>query len=138
MRYYCLLLLMLLFFVLLYVYMFLLACVLFLLCFFVNFLALCSLVRHAKLPEMSSEKKTNAFVQMKRSHLYECFNILASSYIRLPLSIPSFVHQCNTFTFYFLLLVDMSEQATWRPQRQHKYSNTRTPTISRRSASAHG
>jgi hypothetical protein len=37
-----------------------------------------------------------------------------------------------TFTFYYLL------QATWRPQRQHKYSNTRTLTISTPQAGAHG
>jgi hypothetical protein len=33
--------------------------------------------------------------------------ILASCYIRLTLNICSFVHQCNTFTFYFLLIADM-------------------------------
>jgi hypothetical protein len=35
------------------------------------------------------------------------FCILASCYIRFTLNICSFVHQCNTFTFYLLLLVDM-------------------------------
>jgi hypothetical protein len=33
--------------------------------------------------------------------------ILASCYIRLTLNICSFIHQCNTFTSYFLLIVDM-------------------------------
>jgi hypothetical protein len=33
--------------------------------------------------------------------------ILASCYIRLILNIRSFVHQCNTFTSYFLLIIDM-------------------------------
>jgi hypothetical protein len=33
--------------------------------------------------------------------------ILASCYIRFTLNICSFIHQCNTFTFYFLLIVDM-------------------------------
>jgi hypothetical protein len=33
---------------------------------------------------------------------------------------------------------DRNKQATWRPQRQHKYSNTRTLTISTPSAEAHG
>jgi hypothetical protein len=33
--------------------------------------------------------------------------ILASCYIRFTLNVCSFVHQCNTFTFYFLLIVDM-------------------------------
>jgi hypothetical protein len=36
--------------------------------------------------------------------------ILASCYIRLTLNICSFVHQCNTFTSYFLLIVDMFRQ----------------------------
>jgi hypothetical protein len=33
--------------------------------------------------------------------------ILASCYIRFTLNICYFVHQCNTFTSYFLLIVDM-------------------------------
>jgi hypothetical protein len=33
--------------------------------------------------------------------------ILASPYIRFTLNICSFVHQCNAFTFYYLLFVDM-------------------------------
>jgi hypothetical protein len=37
----------------------------------------------------------------------ESYCILASCYIRFTLNICSFVHQCNTFTFYFLLFVDM-------------------------------
>jgi hypothetical protein len=32
----------------------------------------------------------------------------------------------------------MSKQATWRPQRQHKYSNKRTLTIGTTSGEAHG
>jgi hypothetical protein len=38
----------------------------------------------------------------------------------------------------FCLSTDRSKQATWRPQRQHNYSNTRTLTISTPSAEAHG
>jgi hypothetical protein len=87
----------------------------------------------------SSSSSSNSY---SSSRIY-C--ILASCYIRFTLNICSFVHQCNTFTFYLLLLVDMfrphrpsssvivyspeagallchSTQATWRPQR-HNYSN---------------
>jgi hypothetical protein len=58
--------------------------------------------------------------------------ILASCYIRFTLNICSFVHQCN---MHFLFSI---KQATWRPQRQHKYSNERTLTISTTSGEAHG
>jgi hypothetical protein len=34
--------------------------------------------------------------------------------------------------------IEIEKQATWRPQRQHKYSNARTLTISTPSAGAHG
>jgi hypothetical protein len=39
--------------------------------------------------------------------VFVVYCILASCYIRLTLTICSFVHQCNTFTSYFLLIVDM-------------------------------
>jgi hypothetical protein len=44
--------------------------------------------------------------------------ILASCYVRLTLNICSFVHQCNTFTSYFLLIVDTDDKhnirrSTW-------------------------
>jgi hypothetical protein len=38
----------------------------------------------------------------------------------------------------FINSTDRNKQATWRPQRQHKYSNTLTLTISTPSAEAHG
>jgi uncharacterized membrane protein YagU involved in acid resistance len=38
---------------------------------------------------------------------YAIYCILASCYIRLTLNICCFLHQCNTFTSYFLLIVDM-------------------------------
>jgi hypothetical protein len=40
-------------------------------------------------------------------HPQSIYCILASFYIRFTLNSCSFVHQCNTFTFYFLLIVDM-------------------------------
>jgi hypothetical protein len=43
-----------------------------------------------------------------RGHLpNRIYWILASCYIRLTLNTCSFVHQCNTFTSYILLIVDM-------------------------------
>jgi hypothetical protein len=50
-----------------------------------------------------------------KSKLYEnttvtssyTYCILASCYIRFTLNICTFVHQCNTFTFYLILLVHM-------------------------------
>jgi hypothetical protein len=68
--------------------------------------------------------------------------ILASCYIRFTLNICSFVHQCNTFTFYFLLFVDM-----FRPHTaifkcynilSRSWCNKRTLTISTPSAEALG
>jgi hypothetical protein len=53
--------------------------------------------------------------------------IFSSTSFHSTLNICFFVHQCN---IHFLLFR--------RPQRQHKYSNTRTLTISTLSAEAHG
>jgi hypothetical protein len=55
-----------------------------------------------------------------KKNLYRIYCILASCSIRFTLNICSFVLQSN---IYFLLFI-IRRQATWRPQRQHKYSNT--------------
>jgi hypothetical protein len=64
--------------------------------------------------------------------------ILASCYIRFTFNICSFVDQCNIHSLLFIIRRQKKKQATWRPQRQHKYSNTWTLTISTPSAGAHG
>jgi hypothetical protein len=40
-------------------------------------------------------------------YIWETYCILASCDICFTLNICSFVHQCNTFNFYFLLIIDM-------------------------------
>jgi hypothetical protein len=82
----------------------------------------------------TSPQATETTSAHRSAHQISCVNavldivvlycILASCYIRFTRNICSFVHQCK--------------QATWRPQRQHKYSNKRTLTISTPSAEAHG
>jgi hypothetical protein len=41
-------------------------------------------------------------------NVHGLYCILASCYIRLTLNICSFVHQCNTFTSYILLIADIA------------------------------
>jgi hypothetical protein len=68
------------------------------------------------------------------------------NYISYSMVIAGYVSVCLqlycilVFTVFILYILYFSIllQASWRPQRQHKYSNTRTLTISTPPAGAHG
>jgi hypothetical protein len=55
--------------------------------------------------------------------------ILASCYIRLTPNICSVVHQCNTFTSYFLLIIDMFRPHTAIFRKTINMAATKTAQI---------
>jgi hypothetical protein len=84
------------------------ACSFFVVCLF------CERKETTKIRKKSSTRdhvKKGSETKKQRSrilkHMRIIYCILASCYIRLTLNICSFVHQCNTFTSYFLFIVDM-------------------------------
>jgi hypothetical protein len=52
------------------------------------------------------------YCRIRLQFVLQIYCILASCYIRLTRNICSFVHQCNTFTSYILLIVDMFRSHT--------------------------
>jgi hypothetical protein len=79
-----------------------------------GFVSWFALVRHNYWFTWSSSRLQFRLTETDSAIVYNChqtlellYCILASCYIRFTLNICAFVHQCSTFTFYFLLFVDM-------------------------------